>query len=269
MSPEIGPTPSQVQSLGPTSQGHRAYEEPFFWWGPGWVRSEVIPAPGLVVQGVISAEAMAMLGLLVSRRASCVVAAGPSGAGKTTLLTSLLAFVPEDAQLVYVRGSYESFDFVRETNPESTTLLVNELSPHLPVYLWEQGARTAFHLALRGYQLLATAHASSVEDLIYQLSAHPLRVPVAAIAAARLVVILDAWQDGRSARRQVRTIAWLQAGNRAESIDVCPVAFRETPSSPLVVDHRVAADLFVELGGERESYDRNIAILMRNISINW
>lgn len=268
MTTEIGPMPAQVQSLRPMGQGRRPYEEPFYWWGPGWVRAEAIPAHDLVSQEVISAEAMALLGLLIGQRASCIVAAGPSGAGKTTLLTSLLAFVPRDTRLVYVRGAYESFDFVRETDPETSALLVNELSPHLPVYLWGPGARTVFSLAERGYQLLATAHASSVEDLIYQLAAYPLRLPASAIAAARLAVIVDAWRDGGAVRRQVRTIAWLKAGNRNDSVDVCCLAHRDGPSSPLLLDYSAAAELFSELGGLPEHFSELLTQIMHTITTN-
>jgi energy-coupling factor transporter ATP-binding protein EcfA2 len=246
----------------------RPYEEPFFWWGPGWSQPNVVGAERLIAQDVVTAEAMAMLSLLIGQRSSCIVAAGPSGAGKTTLLTSLLAFLPRETRLVYLRGSYESFDFVRETNPATSALLVNELSPHLPVYLWGQGARTAFELALRGYQLLATAHATSIEELIYQLSSYPLRLPSALIAAAQLVVLLDAWYDQGTVRRQVRTIAWLQAAKHADGLTVYPLAMRENLASPLVVDHNAAVSLFAELGGNAASYAEYLSQRMNDLASN-
>ena len=244
------------------------YEEPFFWWGPGWSHPAGVDAGWLIAQGVVTAEAMAVLSVLISHRSSCIVAAGPSGAGKTTLLTSLLAFLPRDTRLVYLRGSYESFEFVRETNPATTTLLVNELSPHLPVYLWGQGARTAFELALRGYQLLATAHATSIEDLIYQLASYPVCLPSSTIAATRIVVLLDAWSDGGAVRRQVRTIAWLQAAKHAAGLTVHPLAVRENLESPLVVDHNAAVSLFAELGGSAASYAEHLSQRMTDLTRN-
>src|SRR5262245_28755713 len=105
----------------------------------------------LVAAGSLSRELAVVLKTLVERRASIVVAAGPSGAGKTTFLSALLDHLPEATTRIYVRGCYEPFDFLRETNPASSALLVNEISPHLPIYLWGPGVRQTFEAAKSGY----------------------------------------------------------------------------------------------------------------------
>ncbi len=169
------------------------YDEPFAWWGPGW---RAAPAPGIVDlldDGVLSAAQAARLLALVERRVSLVVAAGPSRAGKTTLLTALAALLPEPTRRIYLRGCYEPFAFLTDptTIPGETTLLINEISPHLPVYLWGSGARRALQAGRAGFQLLATAHARTIDELVALLAGPPLRAPLAEVAALQVVALLD------------------------------------------------------------------------------
>lgn len=250
---------------GRRAGGHRGGEpsgsEPFFWWGPFWSHQPSLSLNELIAAETISPEGAAMLALLIERRASCIVAAGPSGAGKTTFLTALLEALPADTRRVYLRGCYEPFDFIADADASRTALLVNEISPHLPVYLWGPAARRVFDLIHEGgYQLLATAHAESVPDLVYQLAAYPLRVPLEAIAAVRLFVFLDAWYDGGLVRRQVREIAWLRwDGEQGEGIVSQALATRPRRGAQLELDIQAAAALDAELGERSVPFERALA----------
>ena len=90
----------------------------------------------LIAQGVINAEKVAWLADHVRRGRSVVVAALRSGTGKSTLAHALIAEVDPERSRVYVRGSYEPFDWLASSDPNRTTILVNEISDHLPVYCW-------------------------------------------------------------------------------------------------------------------------------------
>jgi energy-coupling factor transporter ATP-binding protein EcfA2 len=204
----------------------------------------------LVGDGVLTAEGAALLGALLERRASIVVAAGPSGAGKTTLLTALLDLLPAGTRRVYVRGCYEPFDFLGATEPRTAALLVNELSPHLPIYLWGPGVRRVLAAAGTGYQLAATAHATSVDEFVYGLAGYPLRVPAAEIAAIEVLVLLDAWLDGRGVRREVRSIVHLALGSEPGSLAPVVLAERERRGGRLAVDVAAARELYGRLGGD-------------------
>src|ERR671937_5478 len=103
----------------------RSYDEPFGWWGPVWSAPGPRSVGNLIADGILTAEAAALLSILLERRASLIVAAGPSGAGKTTLLTALLDFLPAETRRIYVRGCYEPFDFLETTDPAHSALLVN------------------------------------------------------------------------------------------------------------------------------------------------
>ena len=48
--------------------------------------------------------------------------------------------------------------------PDTTVLLVPELSDHLPSYTWGAEARIAIRAASIGYGLAATIHADTLED---------------------------------------------------------------------------------------------------------
>ncbi len=188
-----------------------SYDEPFAWWGPTWEAPVARSVLDLISGEVLALPTAGLLWALLARRASMLVAAGPSGAGKTTLLTALLDFLPAGTRQVYVRGCYEPFRFLADpaVEPRRAALLVNEISPHLPSYLWGPGVRRLLAAKRDGYVLAATAHATSVEDLVGSLAGYPLRIPPAEIAAFDLVVVLDAWEEQGAVRREVVDVASL------------------------------------------------------------
>ena len=248
----------------------RSYDEPFGWWGPVWS----VPAPrsihDLIADGVLTAECAALLSVLIDRRASVIVAAGPSGAGKTTLLTALLDFLPAGTRRIYVRGCYEPFDFLGATVPTSSALLVNELSPHLPIYLWGPGVRRTLQAAQSGYQLLATAHATSVDEFVYSLAGYPLRVPAEEIAAIDLLVLLDAWLDGKGVRRDVHAILSLKVGAEPGSLLPLALAKRAHRGAPLIIDTGASREIVSRFGmdsaGATEEIDRRVSVLRRGFN---
>ncbi|MFM9105969.1 MAG: hypothetical protein ACKOWF_04645, partial [Chloroflexota bacterium] len=99
--------------------------------------------------------------------ASVAAVAVPGGAGKTTLLSALAAALPPERLPVHLRGSYEDFAAFADptATPETMAVLVNELSDHLPVYLWGDGLARLARLRAAGFQVLATAHAVDARGL--------------------------------------------------------------------------------------------------------
>jgi hypothetical protein len=179
------------------------YEEPFFWWGPGWTAPPSRSLADLLRDGTIDAWTAAVLWAALSRRRSLAVIASAGGAGKTTLLTALLDLLPAATRRVYLRGCFESFAFVGDEGlrPRQTALLINEISPHLPVYLWGPAVGRALTLVECGYTLLATAHAGSVPEFVGTLTGSPLRLPASNVAAFEFVALLELSAESISGRR--------------------------------------------------------------------
>src|SRR5439155_622823 len=83
------------------------------------------------------------------------------------------------------RGWVETFDYLRQTKSDETILLGNELSSHLPVYLWGPKAVRVFETLRHGYALGSTLHADSAGEAIAQLTGE-LGVASADLARAEL-----------------------------------------------------------------------------------
>lgn len=186
------------------------YDEPFHWWGPGWDSPDPRGIAALLRDGTLDPQIGAVLWAAMARRSSLAVAAGPSGAGKTTVLTALLEFLPAETRRIYLRGSFETFAFLSDPTvvPSASALLVNEISPHLPIYLWGPAVARALTAAERGFSLLATAHADSVAEFVGLLTGSPLRVPTSLAAAFEFLVFLDRSAATPSGRR-VREVSRL------------------------------------------------------------
>lgn len=236
---------------------------PLEWWGPLGARGPALTIVDLVGGGVVSAWQAAWLWSAVAAGDSVCIAAGPSGAGKTTTLTSLVAAIPEGRKRIYPRGMYETFAFRREVQPDEATLLVNEISPHLPIYCWGDTARGVLQCAHDGFQVLATIHAITITELVHSLAARPSHLPPALIAALGVVVFLDAWRaaDGRIERR-VREIVRLQYEPASETIAVTTIAEGEGASDLVAWRAEVLARMAESLPGVSEAEIRGM--LTRN-----
>jgi hypothetical protein len=126
----------------------------------------------IIALGSVDAETVALIWLLLEHGASLTVA-GPTdpqpGVGKTTTLNALLQFLPAGTALAYMSGMYEDFSFTRlpDIDPAHTYALCNEVSDHLPIYMWGRIARRYLTLPAQGYHVATSVHADTIKDVLY------------------------------------------------------------------------------------------------------
>jgi hypothetical protein len=154
--------------------------------------------------GNMDARTAALCGMTLESHGSLLIAAEQPHSGKTTTLTALLDFLPNATRRIFVRGWAETFDFLGQTRPEATVLLANELSSHLPVYLWGPKAVRVFNALRRGYALGSTLHADSCDEALAQLVGE-LGVDRTDLARVNLLMVMRiyATSGGGYARRVV------------------------------------------------------------------
>ena len=199
------------------------WRRPYHWWGLPWTRPNPSTLEELVAASVIGPREATWLFNHVRTGGSVTVSAGPSGVGKSTLAHALAGAVDPGRDRVYIRGTHEPFDWQTTLAGASTTLLVNEISPHLPVYCWGESARTVLRLACGGYQLIATAHANSVDELAQMLRAAPISATIAQVVALDVVVFLDAADASRPAPGSVTSIMRIIVDGKTGRIAAAPV----------------------------------------------
>jgi energy-coupling factor transporter ATP-binding protein EcfA2 len=213
------------------------FDAPYHWWGPGPAPSTPPALRDLVHNGTIDVECVAKLWAALAHHQSLTVIGGPSGLGKSTLLHTLLPALPERTHRVFLRGCYETFAFQDDPQyaPATSTLLANEISPHLPIYLWGPAVKRTLDAGLAGYQILATAHGRSVMEFAAALTGSPLRIPARTLAAIGLVALLEPAPDG--AGRRVTELWQLSAARDGVSIE--RLGTNDLPAG--VTDRQVAA----------------------------
>jgi hypothetical protein len=215
-----------------TSSAQRDYGQPFNWWGYRGRPERPLSIVELINQGTLDTQVAAFLWMAMEQRASLIVAATPQEAGKTTVLTALLDFLSPDVEMIYLRGWYERFDFMSEDrDPARSYLLSNEISSHLPIYMWGRGVRTLFEAAGAGYGLAATVHAESAAEVIRLLANYPLEVPRSLLTEIDLVLTLS---YRRGPRKDLRRVMRLEVIGDVEREPVPQtVASREVISTEL------------------------------------
>lgn len=251
------------------------------WWGYHWAPPEPMSAVEIVGSGSLDARLMATLWAVVARRRSVMLASEAPQAGKTTTLSSLVDFLPDGTVGVFLRGWRGDFDWTDAYGPEHAYLLVNEMSDHLPIYVWGRNARGALELAGRGYGLGATMHADSLDEALATLRDG---VGVTDADLAGLTIYLqfsaygtpagmyrrceEAWHlrlgpDGQLA--PVR-LAWID-GDRsprltgAQRLPVPPVLATDggRAALPFIHDRDAYAELARSLGAEPAAFERELA----------
>jgi hypothetical protein len=188
------------------------YGAPFGWWGYHWTPPQPRSLVWLIEQRLLDVPSAAFLSLAVEARASLVVAAEPHEAGKTTLLTALVEFLPAGVQPIYLRGWYERFTFLDVVPPERAYVLCNEISSHLPTYLWGRGVGRIFDAASHGYPLATTMHAANGTDALQQLASYPLDVPLEHLQTLDLIITIGMGYVSNHLLRRVTRIEAVRTG---------------------------------------------------------
>ena len=183
------------------------YARPFGWWGYHWTPPERHSLLWLIERSSLDVPTAAFLSLAIELRASIIIAAEPHEAGKTTLLTALIDFLPPETTPVYLRGWYERFAFLDQVEPARAYLLCNEISSHLPTYLWGRGVKRMFDAVAAGYPLATTMHASGANDALDQLTGYPLNVPARQLTRLDLVITIGV---GYASNRLLRRVSRIE-----------------------------------------------------------
>lgn len=161
-----------------------------YWWH--YESRRPLSLAQIVALGSVDVSTAALVWLILEQGASLTVA-GPTdpqpGIGKTTTLNALLQCLPEGTALAYMSGMYEDFAFTRlpDIEPQRTCALCNEVSDHLPIYMWGRIARRYLTLPARGYRVATSVHADTIREVI-QMYQRDLRVPVEDIRRLGLVI---------------------------------------------------------------------------------
>ena len=139
------------------------------WWGYHWEPPVPMSAVELIGTPAIDARLMATLWAVVARRRGVMLSSEAPQAGKTTLLSALVDFLPDGTTGIFVRGWWEEYDWLDQIEPGTGYLLINEMSDHLPIYVWGRAARGALMLAGKGWGIGATMHADSLREALDSL----------------------------------------------------------------------------------------------------
>lgn len=161
-----------------------------FWWH--YESRRPLSMAQIIALGSVDVHTAALVWLLLEQGASLTVA-GPTdpqpGVGKTTTLNALLQFLPEGTALAYMSGMYEDFSFTQleDIEPEKTYALCNEVSDHLPIYMWGRVARRYLSLPARGYHVATSVHADTIQDVL-SMYQRDLRLTPDAVRRLGLIV---------------------------------------------------------------------------------
>jgi hypothetical protein len=228
----------------------RDYEVPVGWWGWNWEPPIPMSVSELLEARNMDARTAALCGMILEAHGSLLIAAEQPHSGKTTTLTAFLDFLPNAVRRVFLRGWVETFDYLKQTDPRRTILLGNELSSHLPVYLWGPKAVRVFETLRKGYALGSTLHADSAEEAIAQLTGE-LGVSSADLARVELLMVMRVYATtrGQYARRVVSLHrVTLRDG---QGIRLVPLVEHDEASD----EHRHADDDELELLARRRGED--------------
>lgn len=176
------------------------------WWGYHWAPPVPMSAVELIGTPAIDSRLMAALWAAMSRRRSVMLSSEAPQAGKTTALSALVDFLPEDTTGVFVRGWWEEYDWLDQVPAGTGYLLINEMSDHLPIYVWGRAARGALMLAGKGWGLGATMHADSLPEALDSLRTH-LGATDADLAGLTIYLQYSAYQTPAGMYRRVEE-AW-------------------------------------------------------------
>ena len=228
--------------------GARDYDIPVGWWGWNWEPPIPMSITEIVRAGNMDPRTAALCGLAIEAHGSLLIAAEEPHSGKTTTLTALLDYLPHRMRRIFIRGWSETFDYLKQTTPEETILLANELSSHLPVYLWGPKAVRVFDTLRKGYALGSTLHADSAEEAVAQLTGE-LGIPAADLGRVNLLMVMRIYGTSRGGHAR-RVVSLHRLGERDGAITLTPFMTHGPEKDDFTHDEDAETALVAELRGE-------------------
>lgn len=226
----------------------RDYDVPVGWWGWNWEPPVPMSITEIVQAGNMDARTAALCGMAIEAHGSLLISAEEPHSGKTTTLTALLDYLPNSVRRVFVRGWAETFDYLEQTKPHQTILLANELSSHLPVYLWGPKAVRVFNTLARGYALGSTLHADSAEEAVAQLTGE-LGVPAADLARVHLLMVMRIYATSRGGQAR-RVVSLHRLGESDGAVTLTPLVWHDAESDAFTHDAQAQVALLSQLRTE-------------------
>ena len=226
----------------------RDYDVPVGWWGWNWEPPVPMSITEIVRAGNMDPRTAALCGMAIEAHGSLLISAEEPHSGKTTTLTALLDYLPHRIRRIFVRGWAETFDYLEHTTADETILLANELSSHLPVYLWGPKAVRVFNTLGRGYALGSTLHADSAEEAVAQLTGE-LGVPAADLARVDLLMVMRIYATTRGGTVR-RVVSLHRLGERDGAVTLTPLVSHDAQTDAFAHDAEAEAGLLAQLRGE-------------------
>ena len=244
--------------------GARDYDIPVGWWGWNWEPPIPMSITEIVRAGNMDPRTAALCGLAIEAHGSLLIAAEEPHSGKTTTLTALLDYLPHRMRRIFIRGWSETFDYLKQTTPEETILLANELSSHLPVYLWGPKAVRVFDTLRKGYALGSTLHADSAEEAVAQLTGE-LGIPAADLGRVNLLMVMRIYGTSRGGHAR-RVVSLHRLGERDGAVTLTPLMTHAAEKDAFSHDEAAETALLAELRHEERAaaqaaLERRVAVL--------
>ena len=242
-----------------------------------WIERFFEPAERLSILdivnfGTLDLRLASILWMMMERRASVLVVAGPNMAGKSTLLSALLDFLRPEVSQIYLDGVAEEFTFLERAVPTNTYMVASEINMY-GFYLWGKEARKVFELLSHGYALGSTMHARTVVEAVGILH-FALGLPLSLIVNLDAVITLrmiGSWRYDTEPKRLVHTVGLIGPGKDGLSIEV--IASRSSVGSELdyVSERKLYATLakrlkikYDQVAPEIRLKERFLADLLKN-----
>ena len=202
----------------------------------------------IVRAGNMDARTAALCGMTIAAHGSMLIAAEHPHSGKTTTLTALLDYLPLATRRIFIRGWSETFDYLGQTQPHETLLLANELSSHLPVYLWGPKAVKVFETLRDGYALGSTLHADSAEEAVTQLTGE-LGVEPADLARVHLLMVMRIYTSSRGGHAR-RVVSLHRLGAAPNGVAMTPLVTHDEATDRHTHARDAELALLAEMRGE-------------------
>lgn len=181
----------------------------------GHVPSEPHSIAELIRAGTLDAELAATLWLLVEGHVPVIVAAADREAGAGFLLRALLDFMPAAVRRIELAGEDETFAWLPQASelgwdgrfeppaegdagpvrPDTTLLVVAELSDAAPSSTWGPAARLAIRAATIGYGLAATIPADGLDEVLEALGSPSVGASDDGLSRLGVVLVLRRVDD--------------------------------------------------------------------------